>query len=119
MTPHLPRSCLSEVADSLITHPNVVNASDINELPPNGLYVEGSVLARLLMGTVGLQPVRSNRVLVVLDSSYNTRYARYTVNAVNAARASYGLRCAGILDVDTPPARRFWIHDGRTRFRYG
>ena len=24
---------LSEVADSLITHPNVVNASDINELP--------------------------------------------------------------------------------------
>ena len=93
---------LSEVADSLITHPNVVNASDINELPPNGLYVEGSVLARLLMGTAGLQPVRSNRVLVVLDSSYKTRYAKYTVNAVNAARATYGLRCAGILDVDTP-----------------
>ena len=93
---------LSEVADSLITHPNVVNASDINELPPNGLYVEGSVLARLLMGTVGLQPVRSNRVLVVLDPSYNTRYAKYTVNAVNAARSTYGLTCAGILDVETP-----------------
>ena len=93
---------LSEVADSLITHPNVVNASDINELPPNGLYVEGSVLARLLMGTAGLQPVRSNRVLVVLDSSYKTRYAQYTVNAVNAARATYGLRCVGIVDVDTP-----------------
>ena len=44
---------LAQVADTLITHPNVVNASDINELPGNGIYVEGSVLARLLMGTVG------------------------------------------------------------------
>ena len=46
---------LASVCDTLITHPNVVNASDINELPENGLYVEGSVLAQLLMGTVGLQ----------------------------------------------------------------
>src|SRR5215207_8443558 len=53
--------------DNLITHPNVVNASDINELPHNGLYVEGSVLTRLIMGTVGLQKVRSNRVLLVID----------------------------------------------------
>ncbi len=87
---------LAAVADTLITHPNVVNASDINELPRNGLYVEGSVLARLLMGTVGLSPVRSNRVLVALDASHSERYSAYTVNAVNAARATYGLNCVGV-----------------------
>ncbi|HDZ01878.1 MAG TPA: DUF3326 domain-containing protein [Nitrospirae bacterium] len=26
--------------DTLITHPNVVNASDVNELPENGLYLD-------------------------------------------------------------------------------
>ena len=56
---------LASICDRLVTHPNVVNASDINELPENGLYVEGSVISRLLMGTAGLQPVRSNRVLGV------------------------------------------------------
>ena len=93
---------LAHIADTLVTHPNVVNASDINELPPNGLYVEGSVLTRLMMGTVGLRPARANRVLVALDASYNERYAKYTVNAVNAARASYGLNCAGIVNVRPP-----------------
>ena len=93
---------LARIADTLITHPNVVNASDINELPSNGLYVEGSVLTRLIMGTVGLRPVRANRVLVALDGSYNERYAKYTVNAVNAARATYGLNCAGIVGVEPP-----------------
>lgn len=61
---------LASACDNLITHPNVVNASDINELPENGLYVEGSVITRLLMGTVALQPVRSNRVLLVIDEHY-------------------------------------------------
>lgn len=90
------------IADTLITHPNVVNASDLNELPSNGLYVEGSVLTRLMMGTVGLRPTRANRVLVALDGSYNERYAKYTINAVNAARATYGLNCAGIVGVEPP-----------------
>ena len=93
---------LAQVADTLITHPNVVNASDINELPDNGLYVEGSVLSRLLMGTVGIRQARSNRVLVALDSSYSERYAAYTVNAVNAARATYGLHCTGIVRIQPP-----------------
>ena len=35
---------LGEACDTLILHPNVVNASDLNELPTNAMYVEGSVL---------------------------------------------------------------------------
>jgi hypothetical protein len=58
---------LAGLCDNLITHPNSVNASDLNEMTENTIYVEGSVLTRFLMGTVGLGKVRSNRVLVIID----------------------------------------------------
>jgi hypothetical protein len=90
---------LSAVCDYVITHPNVVNASDINEIPGNALYVEGSVLSRLLLGTIGLQPVRGNRVLVVLDDHPDEIFTNAAVNSVNAARATYGLDCPGIVRV--------------------
>jgi len=85
---------LASACDTLITHPNVVNASDINELPENGLYVEGSVLARLLMGTVALQRVRSNRVLLAIDKHEDPRISDLAINAASAARATLGLDCA-------------------------
>ena len=81
----------ASVCDTLITHPNVVNGSDINEMPENSLYVEGSVICRLLMGTVGLQRVRSNRVLLVIDRHEEVAYTNAAINALNAARACYGL----------------------------
>ena len=58
---------LAAASDRLITHPNVVNGADINEMPENTLYVEGSVLTRLMMGTAGLAPVRANRVLPLIQ----------------------------------------------------
>ena len=88
--------------DHLITHPNVVNASDINEIPANASYVEGSVICRLLMGTVGLAPVRSNRVLMVIDARPDEMIENLAVNTVEAARATYGLDCAGIYRLDPP-----------------
>ena len=90
---------VAETCDTLILHPNVVNASDINEMPANSLYVEGSVITRLLMGTVGLAPVRSNRVLVILDGRGETTFVNAAINAVGAARASYGLVCPEIVKV--------------------
>ena len=91
---------LATLCDNLITHPNVVNASDINEIPDNGLYVEGSVLCRLLLGTVGLQKVRSNRVLVVIDAHRDEAFVNAAVNSVSGARSSYGLRCASVVKLD-------------------
>ncbi len=82
---------LAALCDRLILHPNVVNASDVNEMPDNALYVEGSVLTRLIMGTVGLQPVRANRVLTVMDNHTDPELRDATINTVNAARAVYGL----------------------------
>lgn len=93
---------LAEACDTLITHPNVVNASDINEMPESALYVEGSVISRLLMGTVGLQPVRSNRVLVVIDAHEDPLFVNAAINAVSAARSSYGFKCPRVVQLDPP-----------------
>ncbi|MEK0326305.1 MAG: DUF3326 domain-containing protein, partial [Nitrosopumilus sp.] len=50
---------LAQTCEKLFLHPNVVNASDINEMPLNSLYVEGSILDRFLEGMIELQEVRS------------------------------------------------------------
>ena len=83
---------LASVCDTLITHPNVVNASDIIDIPDNALYVEGSVICRLLMGTLGLQPTRANRLLVLMDAHADPLFNNAVVNSVSGARASYGLQ---------------------------
>jgi Protein of unknown function (DUF3326) len=82
---------LGRVCDNLILHPNVVNASDINEMTENSLYIEGSVLSRLLMGAIGLNKVRANRVLTIIEDHEDSAFVDNTVNAINAARATYGL----------------------------
>ena len=93
---------LASVCDTLVTHPNVVNASDINELPENGLYVEGSVLTRLLMGTAGLLRVNANRVLLVMDKHEDMQFSELTANAASAARTTLGLDCPRIVMMDPP-----------------
>ena len=93
---------LGQVSDQVFLHPNVVNASDINELPNNAMYVEGSVITRLLMGTIGLRPVRQNRVLVVIDAHQDELFVNAAVNAVSGARASYGLACPEVICLDPP-----------------
>lgn len=91
---------LAQVSDTLVTHPNVLNGSDIMELPPNGLYVEGSVLSRMLAGTAGLREVRANRVLPVVDRHTFPKYENAAVNSVSAARASFGLRAPEVVTLD-------------------
>lgn len=89
---------LAGCCDTLIIHPNVVNASDINEMPENTLYVEGSMLDRFLAGGIELQPVRTyNRILVVANPPVTDE----TVNAVSAARATIGCH-AEILELSEP-----------------
>ena len=91
---------LSSSCDNLITHPNVFNASDLNEMPENSLYVEGSTICRLIMGTVGLQPVRSNRILAVIDKNEHEFFENATVNSINAARAVLGIECSDVVKLD-------------------
>ncbi|MCY4081360.1 MAG: DUF3326 domain-containing protein [Caldilineaceae bacterium] len=97
---------LASVCDTLITHPNVVNASDIIDIPDNSLYVEGSVICRLLMGTVGLQPTRANSLLVLMDAHETPLFNNAVVNSVSGARASYGLH-AEVVKLE-PKMRMAW-----------
>lgn len=80
--------------DTLITHPNVVNASDINEMTENTLYVEGSIITKLMMGQIGLQKVRSNRIIMLMDTHPEDQCLNNEiVNAVSSARVTLGLDC--------------------------
>ena len=93
---------IGAACDRLILHPNVVNGSDINEMPDNALYVEGSILSRFLQGSVGLAPVRKNRILVVTDAQRDRLSHNAVINSVNAARACYGIDCPKIIVLDPP-----------------
>lgn len=95
---------LAAACDLLITHPNAVNAADINEMPNNSLYVEGSTLSRFLMGQVGLQEVASNRVLVAVDDlrkdelrPENKIFTEAAINSASSAIVTLGLECSRIL----------------------
>lgn len=84
---------IAGTCDTLITHPNVVNASDINEMTENTLYVEGSIITRLLMGRIGLQRVRSNRLLMLMDKHKESFFNDEIINAISSARITLGLDC--------------------------
>lgn len=83
---------LASVCDHLILHPNVVNASDINEQAENCLYAEGSLICRLMMGTIGLAKVRQNRVLLVTEARSDApNVVDQTINCAEGARATLGM----------------------------
>lgn len=93
---------IASSCDTLITHPNVFNASDINEMPENSMYVEGSTICRVMMGTTGLQPVRSNRILAVIDNNEHKIFENAAINSINAARATLGINCSKIIKLSPP-----------------
>ena len=57
-----------------------------------------------MMGTASLQPVRSNRLLVIIDDHEIEMFSNDTINAVSAARATYGLDCTKVVKL-SPPLR--------------
>lgn len=87
---------LGQACDRLILHPNVVNASDLNEMPSNSLYVEGSLLDRFLSGELVLKESRSNKILLFVNE-LNAR----VVNAANAAETTLGCEVE-IAELDCP-----------------
>ena len=88
---------LGAVCDHLITHPNVVNASDINEMPENAWYVEGSILDRFLRGEITLKKPLSNKILLVANAPVRNE----TVNAASAAQMTIGADIL-IVELQTP-----------------
>jgi hypothetical protein len=96
--------------DTLITHPNVVNAADINEMTDNTLYVEGSILNRFMMGTVGLAPSRGNRILMIFDTPEKEYIKNYSINTASAARVTLGCDI-DVLELTDPPHYSFFYDE--------
>lgn len=101
---------IASVCDKLIVHPNVVNASDINEMTDNMLYVEGSMLDRFLEGEIGLGEVYGNTVLVVVNGDPLPE----TINAINAARSTLGMTIF-LKRLQKPLKMTGTVIDGRAR----
>ena len=102
---------IASCCDRLIVHPNVVNASDINEMTPNMLYVDGAILDQFLAGALNLQPpenhVGGNRILLVANAPLEGD----TLNAANAARSTIGADIQ-VVELNEPLTMTASITDG-------
>jgi hypothetical protein len=83
---------LASAADVLITHPNAVNASELNEMAPGVLYVEGKTLDDFLLGHLGLLPVASNRIGTFVDPR-GLGFLDEVTGALDATRTAAGIDC--------------------------
>lgn len=103
---------LAAAADVLITHPNAVNASDINEMAANVLYVEGKSLDDFLLGHLALAPTRGNRIGTFVDPT-GKGHLDDVIQVLNAARAAAGIDC-GLYSVASQEigARTVWSQSG-------
>jgi hypothetical protein len=91
---------IASVADTLITHPNVLNGASLFYPMPNVMYVEGYGLDRLALGNWGLKPVHSNRIGVILDKAIEPDLALRHHQAIAACQATLGLTITDIITTD-------------------
>ncbi|WP_181357706.1 DUF3326 domain-containing protein [Stenomitos frigidus] len=95
---------IAQVADCLITHPNVLNGAQLYWPLPNALYVEGYGLDQFAAGSWGLRPVHQNRVGLVLDQGIEPELRLRHIQAADAARATLGLDLTEYVVTDAPLA---------------
>lgn len=93
---------ISQVADCLITHPNVLNGAQLYWNLPNALYVEGYGLDQVAAGRWGLRPVHQNRVGLVLDQGIEPDLRLRQLQAADATRATLGLDLTEYVVTDAP-----------------
>ena len=93
---------IAAVADTLITHPNVLNGASLFWPMPNVLYVEGYAIDRLALGEWGLRPVHGNRIGIILDRAIEPDLELRHRQAIAAAQATLGLDIGDIAISDRP-----------------
>ena len=82
---------LAKASDILITHPNVVNAGIITDIPDKVMVVEGYFLDRFFAGQLVLRPNLKHKIAVVMDSAASEEERELNINCMNAARHVYGM----------------------------
>jgi hypothetical protein len=93
---------IAQIADTLITHPNVLNGAQLYWPIPNALYVEGYALDKFAAGCWGLQPVHQNRIGLILDAGIEPELQLRQLQAADAARATLGLDISDCVLTDRP-----------------
>lgn len=93
---------LAQIADTLITHPNVLNGAQLYWPIPNALYVEGYALDKFAAGCWGLQPVHQNRIGLILDSGMESDLQLRQLQAADAVRATLGVNVTDCVLTDRP-----------------
>ncbi len=93
---------LAGLVDRLITHPNVLNGAQLYWPLDNAFYVEGYALDQFAAGHWALEPVRSNRIGVVLDCALEPDLRLRHLQAMEAARATLGLALTDYCYSDAP-----------------
>lgn len=95
---------LATVADTLITHPNVLNGALMYYPIANALYVEGFALDAFAAGRLRLRPpaAPTNPVGLLLDAGIDAVARTRHLQAADAARATLGLDIAGYAVTDAP-----------------
>lgn len=93
---------IAQVADCVITHPNVLNGAQLYWNLPNALYVEGYGLDQFAAGHWGLRPVHQNRIGLILDQGIEPELRLRHLQAADAARATLGLDLTEYVVTDAP-----------------
>ena len=93
---------MAQVCDRLITHPNVLNGAQLYWSLNNTYYVEGYGLDKFAAGQWGLQPVRQNKVGLLLDAAIEPELHLRHLQAADAVRATLGLELTDYVITDAP-----------------
>ena len=93
---------IAQVCDRLITHPNVLNGAQLYWALDNAYYVEGYGLDKFAAGSWGLQPVRQNKVGLLLDQGIEPELLLRQLQAADATRATLGLNLTDYVITDAP-----------------
>ena len=82
---------IASISDRLITHPNVLNGAQLYWSLDNTYYVEGYGLDRFAARKWGLNPVRQNKIGLLLDRGIEPELRLRHIQAADATRATLGL----------------------------
>lgn len=93
---------IAQVADCVITHPNVMNGASLYWNIPNALYVEGFGLDQFAAGQWGLSPVHQNRIGLLFDRAIEPDLLLRHLQVADAARATLGLDIMDYAVTDQP-----------------
>ena len=93
---------LAAASGCLITHPNVMNGAALYWSDRRIHYVEGWALDRFACGELGLAPVASRRVGLLLDAGIEPELRARQLQAAEACRATLGLSIGPVVSTDVP-----------------